>query len=214
MAYTSEAVLRLSDVILATCTLLGAILTVRAQKWLEQFREKRSRCFTTYRTLMATRAIPVSSAHVEALNSIPIDFYHNRKVMDAWEEYVGHLSSSAASPDEKRNELHIKLLSVIGVSLGYRFNSAQLSQVFFPLEHVAEQEAIRRGVAALLKGEITLPMAIKEFPASPEAVLYKPACRRNCQRSMPIDESAIVAIGSDVTGEAANLRKASRLTRG
>jgi hypothetical protein len=66
-------VLKLSDVVLAVCTLLGPILAVQAQKWTERFREKRARRFTTYKTLMATRAIPVNPVHVEGLNVVSIN---------------------------------------------------------------------------------------------------------------------------------------------
>lgn len=79
--------LRLSDWVIAGCTLLGPVLAVQAQKWVEGFREQRARRLTIFRRLMATRAQNLNPAHVEALNAVPIDFYKDKKVMDAWEEY-------------------------------------------------------------------------------------------------------------------------------
>jgi Family of unknown function (DUF6680) len=63
-----ESWLRVSDLVLAACTLAGPVLAVQAQKWIERFREKNARRLATFRTLMATRATTLSPAHVEALN--------------------------------------------------------------------------------------------------------------------------------------------------
>jgi Family of unknown function (DUF6680) len=43
---------------------------------------------------MATRAAVLSVSHVEALNAVPIDFYGDKKVIDAWEEYFEHLTNA------------------------------------------------------------------------------------------------------------------------
>jgi hypothetical protein len=65
--------------VIAGCTLLGPVLAVQAQRWVEGFREKKARRLTVFRTLMATRALNLSTAHVEALNAVPIDFYKDNR---------------------------------------------------------------------------------------------------------------------------------------
>ena len=85
--------LRVTEWVIAGCTLAGPVLAVQAQKWIEGFREKNARRLTIFRTLMATRATNLSPVHVEALNAVPIDFYKDKYVMDAWEEYFMHLTS-------------------------------------------------------------------------------------------------------------------------
>src|SRR5262245_22334088 len=125
----------------------------------------RARRLAIYRTLMVTRAATLSPAHVEALNAVPIDFYGDKKVTDAWEEYYSHLDTRGMDNpiwNAKRVELFVKLLSVIGSRVGYNFNVAQLSRIYSPEAHgqiESDQIVIRRGVAALLKGEFALPMA-------------------------------------------------------
>ena len=170
----TDSWIRFSDLTLATCTLLGPVLAVQAQKWVERFREKRTRRLVTFRTLMTTRATVLNPAHVEALNSVPIDFYKNRPVMDAWEEYLRHLSAREIPVEvwgPKRIELLGTLLMKIAECVGYHFNMAQMHTLYFPTAHETadqEWEAIRKGAAALFKGEATLPLSIKDVPSDPK----------------------------------------------
>ena len=175
MAEGIEA-LRLTDVVLAACTVAGPILAVQAQKWIEGFREKSARRLTIFRTLMATRATNLSPAHVEALNAVPIDFYKDKKVMDAWEEYFMHLTSEPGNNPTwgpRRVDLFVKLLALIGAKVGYDFNVAQMNRIYFPNAHSeidAAQEIVRKGVVGLLRGEVSLPIEIRAAPTSPETV--------------------------------------------
>lgn len=63
----------ISDWLLIVSTILGPILAVQVQKWLELWREKRDRKLKIFYNLMATRAARVSERHVEALNSIQLE---------------------------------------------------------------------------------------------------------------------------------------------
>jgi hypothetical protein len=66
---------KFTDVAIVVATLLGPILAVQAQKWLERDRVVRDRRLQVFRTLMTTRAMNLSPAHVEALNAVPVEFY-------------------------------------------------------------------------------------------------------------------------------------------
>jgi len=175
MAEGLEA-LRLTDWVIAGCTLAGPILAVQAQKWIEGFREKQSRRLTIFRTLMGTRAQNLNPAHVEALNAVPIDFYKDKKVMDAWEEYFMHLTTSTAHDPTwgpKRIDLFVKLLAAIGSKVGYQFNVAEMNRIYFPNAHSEldeQQTFVRKAIVGLLKGDISLPVEIKAAPPNPEAV--------------------------------------------
>jgi len=124
---------------------------------------------------MATRAANLSAAHVEAINSVPIDFYGEKPIIDAWEEYFGHLTRSGevdAVWGQRRLDLFTQLLAAIGRKVGYRFSAAEMSRIYFPNAHgVMEEDAntIRRGAAALFKGTFELPLAIKSVPVDPRA---------------------------------------------
>lgn len=171
MAECADAI-RLSDWVIAGCTLLGPVLAVQAQKWIEAFREKRARRLAIFRTLMATRALNLSPAHVEALNAVPIDFYGDKKVMDAWEEYLMHLNGTGPADavwGAKRIDLFVKLLVLVGSRVGYTFNVAEMNRVYFPAGHgelEADQTFIRKGLIAVLKGEKSVPIEITGAPGA------------------------------------------------
>jgi hypothetical protein len=194
--------LKTSDYVIAACTLLGPVLAVQAQKWLEGFREKRERRLTIFRTLMATRATNLSAAHVEALNAVPIDFYKDKKVMDAWEEYFAHLTNvPAGNPvwGQKRLDLFVKLLAAIGSRVGYDFNVAEMNRIYFPTAHGEmedEQNTIRKGLATMLKGGV-LPMAVKEFPSSPEAIDAQKTLIEKLSKAYAADGSLKVTIATN-----------------
>jgi hypothetical protein len=76
---TIDWTFRVGELAIVFATLLGPVLAVQAQKWIERAREKTQRKIAIFRTLMATRATFLSPAHVEALNAIPIEFYGNKK---------------------------------------------------------------------------------------------------------------------------------------
>ena len=82
-------------VISIAAIILGPILAVQAQKYIELRRDIRSRKLQIFRTLMATRATTLAPLHVEALNLIDIEFDAKKKkdkrVVDAWKLYLDHL---------------------------------------------------------------------------------------------------------------------------
>jgi hypothetical protein len=66
--------LDLKDWSIIGATILGPILAVQAQKWVEIIRERRGRKLWIFHTLMATRAARTSTEHVQALNMIDLIF--------------------------------------------------------------------------------------------------------------------------------------------
>jgi hypothetical protein len=193
--------LRLTDWLIAGCTLAGPVLAVQAQKWVEGFREKNARRLTIFRTLMATRAQNLNPAHVEALNAVPIDFYRDKKVMDAWEEYFMHLTTSSTANDPtwgpKRIDLFVKLLAAISSKVGYEFNVAEMNRIYFPNAHgeLDEQQTfVRKAIVALLKGDISLPIDIKAAPASPETIALQNELTSKMSKAYNKDGSLKVAI--------------------
>ncbi|UJW76387.1 DUF6680 family protein [Rhizobium sp. SL42] len=164
-----------TDVAIICATLLGPVLAVQAQKFLERRREVKERRLAIFRTLMATRAAILSPAHVEALNAVPMEFYGSgaklRQINESWKLYLDHYDDRLNYNEawaQKRVDLFIDLLHLISQFLGYGFSKTQLLRdIYSPKAHgdlEAEQTIIRKRLVALLQGEITLPLAIKEFP--------------------------------------------------
>jgi hypothetical protein len=172
---TFEWTVKVTDLAIVFATLIGPVLAIQAQKWVEQSRERAQRRASVFRTLMITRATALSPAHVEALNIVPIEFHGNKKtfveVVDAWKEYIDHLYKSQEDMPrwvEKRIELLNYLLFKMGSVLGYKFNSVEISrEIYSPKGHAAvqnDQEIIRQGLAKIFRGEMAFPMEVKAFP--------------------------------------------------
>jgi hypothetical protein len=82
----------ISDGLIIAATILGPILAVQAQKWVERFRETRNRKLQVFATLMTTRATKMSVDHVRALNTIDLVFRDDSSVVARWREYQDALS--------------------------------------------------------------------------------------------------------------------------
>ena len=75
---TIDWTLKATDVAIVFATIVGPVLAVQAQKWLERSRAIRDRRMRIFRVLMSTRAARLSANHVEALNAISIEFYGSK----------------------------------------------------------------------------------------------------------------------------------------
>jgi len=179
----------ISDGLIIAATLIGPILAVQAQKWLEVMREKRHRKQYVFHQLMATRAARLSPEHVQALNMIDLTFYNGRRfgrirtakeqaVIDAWKEYLDHLSQDHGDRWEaaisKRDELFINLLHVIAADVGYEFNRVELAKgAYSPQAHgdlEKEQQQVRKLILGLLSGDSSINMNVVGFPVDEAAM--------------------------------------------
>lgn len=64
----------IADYLIVIATVMGPILAVQAQKRVEVWNEKRNRKLRIFYNLMATRGARISERHVEALNSIQLEY--------------------------------------------------------------------------------------------------------------------------------------------
>jgi hypothetical protein len=171
--------LKVNDLAIVFATLIGPVLAVQAQKWIERGRERHQRRVTTFRVLMTTRAAILSPAHVEALNAVPIEFYSKkaalRAVVNAWKTYIDHLYKEIIDNRawvDKRVELLNTLLAKMAEALGYNFNAVEISrELYSPKGHAmieSDQEIIRKGFVKLFRGEMAIPMAVQSFPTDPK----------------------------------------------
>lgn len=182
---------------------VGPILAIEVQKLLEKRREALFRKLLIYKTLMATRGTILSPQHVEALNLIDIEFNSRdrkeKKVLDAWRVYRDHLGESRKGDDQpdntevkawldRRVELLTRLLSEMGQFLGYDFDEVQIRKgSYYPtLLGTVEDEShqIRSQFARVLRGEVSIPMKVTEFPlvvddASVEVAVRKVMAERD-----------------------------------
>ncbi|WP_090143337.1 DUF6680 family protein [Limnohabitans sp. DM1] len=179
------------DWIMVLATMLGPILAVQAQKWIEGARAQRGRKLQVFTQLMATRAARLSPEHVQAINMIDLVFYgaftfgmHRRTrkeqaILDAWKEYHDNLCGGVDLSEiqqqahfAQRNELFLNLLYAISQDVGFTFDRVQLKRgAYTPVAHEeieADQNALRKVLLKALSGDSPLSMNVLQMPSNPE----------------------------------------------
>lgn len=180
--------------LMIVAVLLAPVVAVQVQKILERYREDRARKLSVFKTLMATRAATVSPQHVQALNTIDLEFQGKKYkcVTDSWKTYLDHLSHYPKEEEkqqtvwaERRVDLLAKLLMEMGKSLGYSFDEVHVRRAIYAPEAHAQIEnenlLIRQGLVRLLYGEAHLKMDVASFPVSDEALKEQKALRQGLQ---------------------------------
>lgn len=154
---------------------LGPIVAVQITRYLDDKKEQRERKLRVFKTLMATRGVALSWAHVEALNLIDLEFSikkpKEKKVIEAWKAYLDHLGDRNIPTEQwpiRRLDLLIELLHTMSIVLNYQFDKTHLKNAsYIPRAHGEledDQTAIRRGLRELLEAKRTIPMYVTNLP--------------------------------------------------
>ena len=164
---------------------LGPILALWIQRISDRRREARQRRYFVFKELMATRAAKTSPRHVDALNSIEMEFSgqhrSDKKVTDAWRLYLDHLGDTPALEDEpamrqwsqKTDELLTDLLYEMSGALRRNFDRLTLKKgIYQPRafgEIESEQVLLRRLLVDVMAGKrvIRTEIVTPSAPASP-----------------------------------------------
>ena len=195
--------------------IIGPILAVQAQKWIERRREDRFRKLYLFRELMATRAARLSQRHVEALNLIDLEYPGDKakdeSVHQAWRSYLDALGTPNAPERQeiifsKRNDAFIELMYQMAKRLDFPFDKVAIQRdVYSPIGHGKvedDQELIRRGVVELLTGKRALstiswlmpgqaPLQVTEIPTlSPQGAVVEAPQPRQALEETRTDEQA------------------------
>ncbi len=168
--------MNISDWVVVVAIILAPIIAIQIQKFIERRQMKIERQVKVFKLLMATRATPISVAHVEALNMIDIEFYDNKKVTEAWKlllDHFGNYPTDANDPKfqdkletciEKSKELLTDLQYEMGTSLNYHFDKVHLKRgAYLPKGHAdtwSDQEFIRRSLIGLFLGKVPIPIKL------------------------------------------------------
>lgn len=169
-------------IIMAMATLLGPILAVQAQKFIEKTSERRRGQLQVFYWLMASRATRLSTEHVQALNRIELEFRgkstKEKTVRDAWRLYADKLNenfdqSTWQTWASSRDLLFTDLIFQMSKCLGFDFDRVQIMRgVYHPRGHGEIEERQRNILIQLekvLDGGQPIPMRIVEAPINPEA---------------------------------------------
>ncbi|WP_363347918.1 DUF6680 family protein [Methylocystis echinoides] len=167
-----------SDWVTAASTLVGPILAVQAQKWVERISEKKRSRYQLFSTLMNTRGTQLAAEHVSALNSIDLLFASDKQVISAWRLYYQQLTTPYDTTNQsvflawndKRTRLFVDLLKKIAEAVGAKIDEDRIVGVYHPDGHFEReriQQEIVSNMAAVLGGKQPLKMAVVEFPFEP-----------------------------------------------
>lgn len=184
-----DTLFKLSDAAIVVATLIGPVVAVQVQKWIERSREKRTRQLAVFEALMATRATRMSVRHIDALNAIPIAFYGTgkrlEKIRTEWNDYLGHLSDTKkieANIDLWQGEQIPKIVSLvyeISQYLGFSFSKNEIENgIYLPQGHVtleSNQQAVLSGLAKIFRGEAELPISVNNLHVPQDAAGRLPA---------------------------------------
>lgn len=170
--------IKFTDLCIIAATILGPVLAVQAQKFLERRRQTTDRRVQIFQTLMTTRAQALNPSHVLALNAVPIEFHGKderlQKVVDAWRNYMdllGNRQIDRSVWDSKRTDLLVELLLEMARCLGYKFSKSQIAkEIYAPEGHGRiefEQDSIRQGMVEVLAGKKAFPIVVTNMPSPP-----------------------------------------------
>ena len=167
----TELTISLNEVLTLIAIILGPIIAVQLQKYLDRKREIENGKINIFKMLMATRGSVLSVHHVDALNRIDLEFSRDKKykkVINAWKEYFDNLNLQCETEDQysrwgdKNEELLATLLFEMGQSLGYSFDKVSIKRHrYSPIGHERfqrENEIIRQGLISILNQEKSIPI--------------------------------------------------------
>ena len=165
----------IADWLMILAVLTGPLVAVQLTRWQEARRETRRRKLEIFKTLMATRSYGVSWNHVQALNSIDLEFERSvrseRGVIEAWTAYLDHLNTKAVSQEHwgtRRIDLMAELLHKMAKVLDYDFDKTHIKNATYaPVAHgdlEQQQQALRQLSIEVLQGSRTVSVRMANEP--------------------------------------------------
>jgi hypothetical protein len=177
-----EPLLKTVDILTIAALILGPILAVQVQKFIETTRDAKNRRVWIFKTLMASRGAILSADHVAALNRIDLEFSDKDKfhrVIEAWKLYFDNLCIRTTTEAEtvawvnRNDDLLADLLFEMGHSLGYKFDRSLIKRnIYTPDAHgriERENQTIRERLLDVFEGRAALPINVAEVGFNDEA---------------------------------------------
>ncbi|EMY63549.1 DUF6680 family protein [Leptospira terpstrae] len=164
--------IKFTDLIMIIAVFIGPIVAVRLTEKINEKKKAYERKLAIFKNLMTTRANTLAVAHVEALNTIDVEFNNNntreKAVIESWKLYLAHLNSydeKDTSWGSRRNDYFTELLYTMGISIGITFEKSYLkSTSYIPkayYDQENEQIELRQKLISLLNGYSDLNITIK-----------------------------------------------------
>ena len=169
---TFDWTVKVTDLVIIVALVVGPILAVQITEYLRKSDEAKKRKIHIFRTLMSTRSVPLSPAHIEALNLVEIEFHwfrrQERRVIDCWRLYLAHLNDRNYPLESwpiRKTDLLIDQLYEMSGALGFSYDKSQIrSGTYYPSgwqEAENEQMEARKLWLQVLQGQRQLPMRVE-----------------------------------------------------
>jgi hypothetical protein len=117
--------------------ILSPIIALNIQKKLDAAQENKARQLDVFRKLLITHMDNVSTEHMQALNMIDIEFYHEKEIRTSWNAYRNHLYAPPKTEESSLQEQWINDSADLLTALLY--NMARL------LEYKFDETFIKNG---------------------------------------------------------------------
>ncbi len=158
----------LATIVAIICGPIFAVLTTRV---IDNIHSKKQRRVEIFRILMSTRRLVLSAQHVQALNLVEIEFRNERSVLNAFANYLQHLSKPRSATETsaeterwigEKDRLLAKLLHSIGGALGYSYEQFEIFEGGYTPQGWAEDEyqmkAIKYYLLEILQNNRAVPI--------------------------------------------------------
>lgn len=151
--------------------ILGPVLAFGIQHWRDQLREERNRKRKVFHQLLLTLKVPMAPVHVDAINSVPLEFYSHQETIRAWRLYTSHLNNRNMLKNnlqgwvDRKFELLIDLVYEMGKILRFdHIDKATLrDNLYVPQGYEDREEQFRQmreATLQVLRGEHPVPVTM------------------------------------------------------
>ena len=154
--------------------IFGPIFALRHSRDHQNKVEQEKRQLAIFTTLLRTRKIELAPERVMALNTIPVEFYGAKNIIEAHQKYLGQLNSHFPSPDapeaeafhKELNDLMYDLLHAIGTHLNFNFDKRDLEKFAYSPQGWStddlEQKSLRKALIEIATGARPLSITTAE----------------------------------------------------
>lgn len=162
--------MKLSEWLTIIAIIVGPIAAWLLSHFITLSKEERERKMNIFRTLMATRSpyLRFRLEHVGVLNTIPVEFDGNEKLLKAWDAYLFEMNSHDNNEElwRRREERFFDLLYEISKTIGYKHDKEFLKNTTYaPSGYGDELEdwlKVRKWLAEIADKKRSLPIEIIE----------------------------------------------------
>lgn len=184
-----------ANILTVVAVLTAPIFALRINNKIQETKDAKLRKLEVFKALMATRGARLSPKHIDALNSVEIEFYgtdkKSKSVFSAWKTYIDHLGHAPESPEqsehwtkwnEKGIDLFTELISAMANYLGYDFDPVHIKRhSYYPRLYGSMEEEltiIRKGLVQIFEHKALFPILAVVVP-------------QDKQETGPLDEKSI-----------------------